>query len=57
MLTRRAPDTARIKAKMVYASSKEVIRKALVGIQAEMQASDKSDLEWNAVFEKASRFN
>ena len=57
MLTRRVPDNAKVKAKMLYASSKEAIKKELVGIHAELQAADKADLNWNAVHQKASRYD
>lgn len=38
------PDDCGVKDKMLYASSKDVIRKAFTGIQCEIQANDKGDL-------------
>jgi len=40
-----APDNAKIKAKMISSSSKDVIRRALVGIAHEIEAQDPEDLE------------
>lgn len=40
----RSPDTAKIKDKMVFASSKEVLRRSLVGIPVEIQASEYADV-------------
>jgi cofilin len=40
----RAPDTSKVKEKMVYASSKEALRRALVGIAYEMQGTDLSEV-------------
>lgn len=36
----RSPDNARIKNKMVFASSKDALRRSLDGIGAEVQATD-----------------
>lgn len=41
---------------MLYASSKDAIKKELEGIQVEIQATEKSELEWDLVLEKAKRF-
>ncbi|KAJ3025466.1 UNVERIFIED_CONTAM: cofilin [Siphonaria sp. JEL0065] len=49
-----APDTAPIKARMVYASSKQAIRQRLDGINIEIQATDFSELAHEAVFEKVA---
>ena len=40
----RAPDTAKIKQKMLFASSKEALRRSLVGIATEIQATDVSEV-------------
>merc|ERR1712100_250227 len=40
-----APDTAELKRKMLIASSKDAFRKKLVGIGAEIQATDKSEVD------------
>lgn len=44
-ISRRSPDDAKIKQKMVYASSREALKRALVGIAFELQATDKEDVE------------
>lgn len=50
-----SPDTAPIRSKMVYASSKDAIRRALNGIAAEIQGTDFSEVSHEVVLEKASR--
>ncbi|KAE8211213.1 hypothetical protein CF319_g4581 [Tilletia indica] len=50
-----APDTAPVKAKMIAASSKDALRRALVGIGAEIQATEFSEIDFAAVEEKVSR--
>ena len=40
----RTPDTSKIRQKMVYASSKEAIRRKLVGIAIEIQGTDASEV-------------
>ncbi|KAJ3066931.1 cofilin [Podochytrium sp. JEL0797] len=47
-----APDTARIKSRMLYASSKQAIRQRLDGINTEIQCTDSAELAHEAVFEK-----
>jgi len=49
------PDTAKVKAKMIYTSTKDSIRKKLVGIGSEIQATDKSEIAHDAVLEKCLR--
>merc|ERR1711862_143693 len=49
------PDTAKIKSKMIYTSSKDAIRKKLVGIGTEIQATDKAEIAYEAVLEKVLR--
>jgi len=44
-----SPDTARIKEKMVYAASKDALRKALDGIAAEIQGTDSSEVSFETV--------
>ncbi|SAM03924.1 hypothetical protein [Absidia glauca] len=51
------PDTSKIRQKMVYASSKDAIRRQLVGIAVEMQGTDLSEVDYDSVLEKASRFS
>lgn len=48
----RAPDTAKIKQKMLYAASKDALRKTLVGISTEIQATDASEIAYEAVLDK-----
>jgi len=50
-----APDSAKIKAKMLYASTKEAMRKKLVGIGAEVQATDLSEVDRSAVLDRVLR--
>ncbi|KAG8745846.1 cofilin [Ceratobasidium sp. 414] len=52
-----SPDNAKIKAKMVYASSKDVLRRSLVGIAAEVQGTEYDEVAWESVFDKVSRGN
>ena len=40
----RAPDTAKIKAKMMYASTKDFFKGFLDGLSVELQASDVADI-------------
>jgi len=50
-----SPDTAKIKSKMVYAASKDALRKKLVGIASEIQCTDLAEVAYDAVLEKVSR--
>lgn len=50
-----SPDTAKIKSKMVSASSKETIKRALSGVGIEVQATDFSEVDYDAVLEKVQR--
>lgn len=52
-----SPDGAKIKDKMVAASSREAIRRALVGIAVEIQGTDSSEVAYETVLEKAKRGN
>lgn len=45
-MLRRAPDNAKIKQKMLFASSKDALRKALVGIAVEIQGTDASEVSY-----------
>jgi len=49
------PDTAKIKPKMLYASSKDALRKSLVGISTEIQGTDASEVAYETILDKASR--
>lgn len=46
------PDTAKIKMKMLYASSFDALKKSLVGVQKYIQASDLSEASKDSVEEK-----
>ncbi|EJF63226.1 actin depolymerizing factor [Dichomitus squalens] len=50
-----SPDDAKIKQKMLFASSKDALRRSLVGIAAEIQGTDYSEVAHESVFEKVSR--
>ncbi|EEB07901.1 actin depolymerizing factor [Schizosaccharomyces japonicus yFS275] len=50
-----APDVAPIKSKMVYASSKDTIRRALTGVGSDIQATDFSEVSYESVLEKVTR--
>lgn len=50
-----SPDDAKIKQKMLFASSKEALRRSLVGIAVEIQATDLSEVAYESVLDKASR--
>jgi len=50
-----SPDDAPVRSKMVYASSKEALRRALNGIHADVQASDFSEVAYETVLEKLSK--
>jgi cofilin len=53
----RAPDSSKIKQKMLYASSKDALRKKLVGVAAEVQATDLSEIAYDTVLEKVAKTN
>ena len=40
---------------MIYASSKDSLKRALNGIAVEFQANDQDDLEWKSVLDKVSK--
>jgi hypothetical protein len=42
----RAPDGAKIKNKMLFASSKDALRRQLVGISTEIQGSDVGEVDF-----------
>jgi len=50
-----APDSAKTKPKMLYTSSKADLRKKLVGIATEIQATDMAEIDYDSVLEKAAR--
>ena len=50
-----APDASKIREKMLFASSKDALRKKLVGIGAEIQATDFSEISKDTVNERVAR--
>ncbi|KAJ1950667.1 cofilin [Linderina pennispora] len=50
-----SPDQAKIKNKMLYASSKDALRKKLVGVATDVQATDYDEVSYESVLDKASR--
>jgi len=50
-----SPDDAGIQPKMVYASSKDALKRALNGIATEFQANDEDDIEYQSVLSKVSK--
>ncbi|THG00415.1 hypothetical protein TEA_019691 [Camellia sinensis var. sinensis] len=49
----RAPDTSRIRSKMLYASSKDEFKRELDGIQVELQATDPSEMNFDIIKARA----
>ncbi|KAI0162870.1 cofilin [Pestalotiopsis sp. NC0098] len=50
-----SPDDAGVMAKMVYASSKDALKRALNGIATEIQANDQDDIEYETVLKTVSK--
>ncbi|CAG99054.1 cofilin [Kluyveromyces lactis] len=50
-----SPDTAPVRSKMVYASSKDALRRALNGVSSDIQGTDFSEVAYESVLEKVSR--
>ncbi|CCF60625.1 hypothetical protein KAFR_0L00180 [Kazachstania africana CBS 2517] len=50
-----SPDTAPVRSKMVYASSKDALRRALNGVSTDVQGTDFSEVAYEAVLERVSR--
>lgn len=44
----RSPDDAKIKQKMLFASSKDALRRSLVGIAVEIQGTDFSEVAFES---------
>ncbi|EQC28929.1 hypothetical protein SDRG_13268 [Saprolegnia diclina VS20] len=51
-----SPDTARVKSKMLYASSKEAIKRGLVGVGIYLSATDASELSFSSIQDGVSKF-
>lgn len=49
----RAPSASRIRAKMLYATSKDGIRRALDGIHYELQATEPSEMGFDIIQDRA----
>ncbi|KAJ2740939.1 cofilin [Coemansia sp. BCRC 34301] len=50
-----SPDTAKIKNKMIYASSKDSLRKTLVGVAQDIQATDYEEASHEAALDRVLR--
>lgn len=50
-----SPDGSKIKEKMVYASSKDALRRSLQGIALEIQGTDLEEVSYETVLDKASK--
>ncbi|KAK1639825.1 cofilin/tropomyosin-type actin-binding protein, partial [Colletotrichum phormii] len=50
-----SPDDAGVMAKMVYASSKEALKRSLTGIATELQANDADDIEYDSILKTVSK--
>jgi cofilin len=50
-----SPDDAGIKPKMVYAASKEALKRTLTGVAHELQANDAEDIEYETVLKTVSK--
>jgi cofilin len=50
----RSPDTARVRSKMIYASSKDRFKRELDGIQIELQATDPSEMDLDVFKSRAN---
>ncbi|KAG4907903.1 hypothetical protein AAZX31_10G222800 [Glycine max] len=48
-----APDTSKVREKMVYASSKDKFKRELDGIQVELQATDPSEMSFDIIKARA----
>jgi len=50
----RSPDTARVRSKMIYASTKERFKRELDGIQIELQATDPTEMDLDVFKSRAN---
>ncbi|GAP85639.2 putative cofilin [Rosellinia necatrix] len=50
-----SPDDAGVMPKMVYASSKEGLKRALTGVAVELQANDPDDIEYDVALKTISK--
>ncbi|KAJ6012432.1 hypothetical protein N7522_002787 [Penicillium canescens] len=49
------PDNAPIRSKMVFAASKDALRRSLNGIQAEVQGTEHSEVSYETILEKVTK--
>ena len=49
----RSPDVAKVRTKMLYASSKDRFKRELDGIQVELQVTDPSEMSWDILKARA----
>jgi len=50
-----APDTTPIFKKMIYASSRDALRRALNGVAVDIQGADFSEVDYDSVYSKVTR--
>ncbi|KFA66636.1 hypothetical protein S40285_03059 [Stachybotrys chlorohalonatus IBT 40285] len=50
-----SPDDAGVQPKMIYASSKEALKRSLTGIATELQANDADDIEYDSILKTVSK--
>ena len=55
MLSCRCHDDARIGDKMIYASSKDVLKKEFTGLSLEFQANDSSDFDYTCFADEVEK--
>mmetsp|Transcript_16895 Transcript_16895/g.21693 ORF Transcript_16895/g.21693 Transcript_16895/m.21693 type:complete len:143 (-) Transcript_16895:205-633(-) len=51
-----APDTAGVRAKMLYSGSKAALKSVLTGVTVNITATDASELDYDTVLQAAKRF-
>ncbi|MEU9804230.1 actin depolymerization factor/cofilin-like domain-containing protein [Streptomyces sp. NPDC051000] len=52
-----APDTAKVKQKMLFAASQEALRRSFEGIAVEVQGTEYSEVAYESLLDKANRGN
>ena len=50
-----SPDGARVRAKMIYSSSRDALRRTLTGVGVEIQGTDSSEISYEQVLGKVTR--
>lgn len=51
-----SPDSAKVKTKMIYTSSKKAFKKALPGSMIDVQANSLEQVTWNSIIERCMQF-